>query len=104
VLSPFHTEQKKLPEQRFIANLRETRTYVAGKLMDKQLEELVRLAKPVDTVGEDPEPVIQYRNISTVKAPFHKKELRNAEEVEQYVEALKKRLIELINDNKRISL
>ena len=104
VLSPFHTEQKKLPEQRFIANLRETRTNVAGKLMDKQLEELVKLAKPVDTVGEDPEPVIQYRNISTVKAPFHKKELRNAEEVEQYVEALKKRLIELINDNKRISL
>ncbi len=104
VLQPFNIELNKLSEQRFIANLRETRSKVEGNLLTQQLNIMVELAKPDDHDVQDPEPIITYRNISTIKPAFARNELRNAEDVEEYVEALKTRLNDLINDNKRISL
>ena len=105
VLYPFNGELTKLPEQRFIANLRETRSKVKGTLLEKQLNELIRLATPVLVVGEDPPPPkIHYQNLKNVKVPFSKSELRTVEDVEKYVEALKAKLSELINENNRISL
>ncbi|MGI6305526.1 MAG: hypothetical protein ACOXZQ_06600 [Bacteroidales bacterium] len=49
-------------------------------------------------------PVIHYQRINTVKVEFPKTELKTKEDVEKYVEALKAKLTELINENKRISL
>jgi hypothetical protein len=105
VLAPFQSEKRKLKDQRFIANLRETRASVRGRLLEKQLNELVRLAKPTVVEGDkDPEPVIHYQRINAVKVDFPKNELRTFEDVEKYLEALKKALNESINQNKRISL
>jgi len=101
VLKPFEDEAKKVKEQRFIANLRGTRASVKGELLEKQLNEMAKLALP----PEKPDtPVVHYQRINTVKVEFPKTELKTKEDVEKYVEALKAKLTELINNNKRISL
>jgi len=99
VIKPFEDEKKKLKEQRFIANLRETRAYVKGELRERQLNLMAQLADPV---SKPDKPV--YRNINNVKVNFPKNELQTKEDVEKYVEALKDELNKLIEDNKRISL
>jgi hypothetical protein len=100
VLKPFEEEQKKLKEQRFIGNMRDTRAYVKGKLLEQQLNEMVHLAKP-ETVDDPP---IHYLRMNAVKVEFPKNELQTKEDVDKYVEALKATLAELIKQNKRISL
>ena len=100
VTKPFDEELKKLKDQRFIANMRETRSKVKGSLLGHQLDEMVRLAKPPE-VGE---PVVRYQQLSNVKVNFPKNELQTVEDVDEYVEALKATLAELIKQNKRISL
>ncbi len=101
LLKPFEDELTKLKEQRFIANLRETRAKVSGKLLEDQLNEMVRLTMPTDTVEE---PRVHYWRINSVKVNFPRIELKTKEDVDAYVEALKKELNELIDQNKRISL
>jgi len=101
VLKPFEDEAKKVKEQRFIANLRGTRAYVKGELLEKQLNEMAKLALPPEMPDT---PIVHYQRINTVKVEFPKTELKTKEDVEKYVEALKAKLTELINDNKRISL
>jgi len=101
VLKPFEEEAKKVKEQRFIANLRGARATVKGELLEKQLNEMAKLAMPPE---KDDTPIVHYQRISNVKVDFPKSELKTKEDVEKYVEALKAKLNELINDNKRISL
>ncbi len=101
VLRPFEDELKRLKDQRFIANLRETKTNLKGKLLDQQLNEMVRLAKPPERVDE---PIIHYQRMSSVKVDFPKNELQTLEDVEKYVEALRTSLADLIKQNKRINL
>ena len=101
VLKPFEEEAKKVKEQRFIANLRGTRAYVKGELLELQLNEMAKLALPPE---KDDSPVVHYQRINTLKVEFPKTELRTKDDVEKYVAALKAKLTELINDNKRISL
>ena len=111
VLKPFEDELKRLKDQRFIANLRETRANVKGSMLERQLNEMVRLAKPPvpvqEEVGTPPrvaEPVIHYQRLNSVRFDFPKTELRTKDDVEKYVEALKEKLLKLIDQNKRISL
>ncbi len=101
VLKPFEDERQKLNDQRFIANLREARSYVKGKLLEQQLNEMVRLAKPIDDAGE---PEVRYQRLTNIKVNFQKSELRTAKDVEEYVDALKVALNNLINKNERITL
>lgn len=101
VLKPFDEETKKVKEQRFIANLRGTHAYVKGELLEQQLNEMAKLANPIN---EPDKPLIHYQNINNVRVEFPKTELKTKEDVEKYIEALKARLNNLINDNKRISL
>jgi len=109
ILRPFEDELRRLKEQRYIANLRETRGSVKGKLLEQQLNEMVRLSQPskVEDTGtgiEPPKPIIHYRQLNTVKVNFAKSELKTSEDVDEYVEVLKAALVELIKQNKRISL
>jgi hypothetical protein len=102
VLKPFEDELKKLTEQRYIANLRDTRTTIKEKLLNQQLNELVKLAHPVtDKVEEIP---VNYLPLKSVKIHFIKNELQTNEDVDKYLEALKTALTLLIKQNKRISL
>lgn len=107
IIKPFDDELKKLKDQRFIANLRETRASVKGRLLEQQLNEMVRLAKPPvakEDGTKEKEPIVHYQRLNTVRFDFSKSELRTIEDVEKYVEKLKENLIKLIQENKRISL
>lgn len=111
ILNPFNDELKRLKEQRFIANLRQTRANVKGVMLEQQLNEMVRLANPPAPVKEgaeetpqSTEPIVHYRRLNSVRFDFSKSELRTKEDVEKYVEALKENLLKLIDQNKRISL
>lgn len=87
--------------------MREARANVKGRLLEKQLNEIVRLAKPPVDEGDDnkvKEPIIHYQRLNSVRFDFSKTELRTIEDVEKYVEKLKENLIKLIQENKRISL
>jgi len=101
LLKPFEDELNKLKDQRFIANLRETRSKVTGSLLEQQLNEMVKLTIPKSGVEE---PAVHYHRISSIKVTFPKSELRTKEDVDDYVETLKKELNKLIEQNKRISL
>lgn len=101
VLQPFNDELKKIKEQRFIANLRGTRSDVKGKILEKQLNEMVRLAKPSGD-GDDDKPV--YQRLNLVRLNFPKTELRTVDDVEEYMDALKIVLNDLIKQNRRITL
>lgn len=101
VLKPFTEEQVKLKDQRFIANLRGTRAFVKGELLEQQLNEMVRLATPADVAGE---PEVHYQRLNNVRVNYPKSELRTADDVDDYVDALKMVLKDLINQNKRITL
>jgi len=105
VLKPFNDEWKKLQEQRFIANIRDVRANVAGALLQRQLNEMVRLSKPAKSeAGEVNEPVIHYQRLSAVRVRYPKTELKTHEDIEAYTTALKAALKELIDQNKRIQL
>ena len=108
VLKPFTDELLKLKDQRFIANLRESRSKVRGQLLDKQLNEMLRLTAPPDSPTDSPsevhEPKVHYMRLTTVKVNFPKSELQTSEDVDKYIEALKAVLADLINQKKRISL
>jgi len=104
VLRPFFDELQKLKDQRFIANLRETRSKIRGRLLEQQLNEMIRLVKPPDTPSEVNEPKVHYMRFNSVKVDFPKSELQTKEDVDKYIEALKVVLADLIKQNKRISL
>ena len=104
VLRPFYDELQKLNDQRFIANLRETRSKIRGRLLEQQLNEMIRLIKPPDSPSEVNEPKVHYMRMNSVRVDFPKSELQTKEDVEKYIEALKVVLADLIKQNKRISL
>lgn len=105
VLKPFNDELKKLQEQRFIANMRDVRANAMGQLLQKQLNEMVRLSKPKESEANEPDaPVIHYQRLSTIKVKYPKTELQTQEDIEVYINALKAALKELIDQNKRIQL
>lgn len=101
VLKPFEEESAKVKDLRFIANLRGIRSYIKGELLELQLNEMAKLANPS---SEDDTPKVHYQRINKVIVDFPKTELRTKEDIEKYVDALKDRLNDLIDNNTRISL
>jgi hypothetical protein len=66
---------------------------------------MIRLSTPVDSgSGEVQEPTPHYIRRASIKIDFVKTELRTEADVNDYVEALKKALLEQIKETRRISL
>ncbi|SNV41605.1 Uncharacterised protein [Chryseobacterium taklimakanense] len=117
ILKPFEGEIVKLQTQRYIGNMRNSASMVRDQLYNQQLNEMVRLLTPMPeridtktgttTVGEKPQPTYipaQYIRRSEIKLRYPKNELRTEEDVEEYVDAIRKAYVEKIKENKRISL
>ena len=65
----------------------------------------MRLSTPVETdSGVVIEPTPHYIRRTAIKFDFAKTELRTEDDVNEYVEALKKALLEQIKETRRISL
>jgi hypothetical protein len=104
-----------------IAVIRDMTRDADDELQTKQLNEMIRLATPVEkpsvvadksstdirsTPSTPPTPVStpHYINMRGIKADFPKSELRTEEDVEEYIEAYKKALIKHIRNNRRINI
>ena len=105
IILPFKEEINKLQAQRYIAVIRDVKSKTFEYLLPKQLNEMIRLSTPTETVsGEVSEPTPHYIRRTSIKIDFKKTELRTEADVNEYVEALKKALIEQIKETRRISL
>jgi hypothetical protein len=65
---------------------------------------MMRLSTPVDTGGDVADLTPHYIRRASIKVDFAKTELRTEADVNEYVDALKKALLEQINETRRISL
>lgn len=105
IVAPFQEEIDKLQTQRYIALIRDAKNKTLEHLFPKQLNEMMRLSTPVETdSGEVNEPTPHYIRRTAIKFDFAKTELRTEDDVNEYVEALKKALLEQIKETRRISL
>lgn len=110
ILSPFLNEMEKVKQQRFIANIRQVKENV-GQLVTDQLNammEQLKPQKPVETPGDKipgvQEPKPRYIHKNNVRFSFEKNVLQTEQDVEEYVETLKKAFLEQIKNNRRINL
>jgi hypothetical protein len=109
IVKPIADELEKLQKTRYIAVIRDIKRRATDDIFTRQLNAMVALANPPK---EDPgeggkeaaEPKVHYIKRSNVKPVFPKSELKTEEEVDEYVEALKKALKEHIRNNRRIQL
>jgi hypothetical protein len=105
IIQPFIDEIGKLQDQRYIAIIRDVKSKTLDLLFPRQLNEMIKLSAPVaadsDTVNE---PTPHYIRSTTIKVKYPKSELRTEQDVNDYVEAFRKALLEQINNTKRISL
>ena len=105
ITEPLLEEIKKLQDQRYIANIRDVKTKVLEKLHSDQLNEMMRLFEPENS---DPDIVddnkIHYITKINVQVNYPKSELKTENDVDDYVEALRKAFKKQINNNRRISL
>lgn len=105
IIAPFQEEIDKLQTQRYIALIRDARNKTLEHLFPKQLNEMIRLSTPAETgTGEVKEPTPHYIRRTSIKVDFVKTELRTEADVNDYVEAFKKALLEQIKESRRISL
>jgi len=106
ILSPLEQELAKVKTSNYIANVRDIEARVVDILLTKQLNEMLRLARPVvdEGRGDAAEPQVQYIKRSHVKAKFDKTELKTESDVDEYVESLREAMKEQIKKNRRIEL
>lgn len=106
IIQPFNDELGKLKNQNFIARIRDIKNNVEDVLFERQLNEMIRLATPVNEVGgktiEEPRP--HYIRQSSIKIKYSKTELQTEEDVDNYVDELRKEWKEQIKNNRRIAL
>jgi hypothetical protein len=101
VLQPFHALSKNVKEQTFIANIRLAKNQ-AGDLFTEQLNKIVTLATPKESLVSEPPP--QYVKSSNLRVNFDKHELKTESDVEEYVAAIKNAYLEQIRKNRKITL
>ena len=106
ITQPFQEEITKVQNQRYIAIIREVKSKTLDFLLPKQLNEMIRLTTPIPAGGGDEvnEPTPHYIRKTSIKVDFSKTELRTEEDVNEYIEALRKSLLEQIKQTRRISL
>lgn len=104
IISPLEDELTKVNRSNYIGNIRDVKSRVTDDLLTKQLNQMIRLAAPVEEDGIANEPKVVYIKRNDVKAKLSKTELRTESDVDEYVESLRVALKEQINNNRRIQL
>jgi hypothetical protein len=108
LLEPFQNEIDRLQSQRFIATLRDVRAKIKASTLPQQLTKMMQLqVKPVTSENggvQDKVPEIKYVTRADIKTDFDRTELANEQDVDEYVEALRKALKAEIKNHHRISI
>jgi hypothetical protein len=103
ILKPFREIEAKAKEQKFIANLMQDRQRL-GNLYTDQLNLLSKLTTKAPEGSTWPkEHFINLRNVEKLVV-FDKTQLKSEEDVNEYLEQLKKALMEQIEANRKITL
>lgn len=106
ILRPFNEIVSRSKTQQFIANLQVDRSQLSSMLTD-QLNEMndILVQDKGKNVGYITK-VTQFINMQNVEKhiKFAKTQLETADDVEEYVEALKKAMMDQINENRKITL
>ena len=107
ITQPFQNEIDKLQKERYIAVIKDTTANTLDAILPKQLNEMVRLTMPKPTEDDTSiisEPTPHYIRRSAINIDYGKTELRTENDVEDYINALRKALIAQIKETRRISL
>jgi len=102
---PFKEEMDKLENQKYIAVIKDVKAKVLNDLIPKQLNEMLSYTTAKES--DDPEvkeQMVHYVRTSVIKPDFSKSELKTEDDVDEYIESLRKALKEQIRENKRILL
>lgn len=103
IIQPFRWLTDKVNEQTFIANIRDYSQKVEDRYID-QLNAIAHHLSPKKKDGQVNEDTPQYIKSSNIKVAYDGRELHNEEEVEAYLQALKKALMEQISKHRKITL
>jgi len=115
IVAPFTEALKKIERENYIAVIRDTRRRVEETMITEQLNVMVRLSIENNQKNEPYEesdckreindkPVVQYISKNKIKPLYSKSELQSEEDVDEYVESLRRALKEKIKNNCRIQL
>ena len=105
VLQPFKEVMEAINKERYIAQIRDSKSKSQEVLLEEQLNQMAKLATPVSSDStEVQEPVAHYIRKSNIKVEYDRDELRTENDVDDYVEALRKTFKEQIAQNRRITL
>ena len=110
VVKPFFDHLSKIGNERFIANIRDLKNEAVNELYSNQLNEMIRLSTP-DTIedgegtdGVVSEPKPHYITMRSIKPDYPKTELKTEQDVNEYIEAYRKKLLEQVRNNRRITI
>ena len=109
ITRPFYDVIEKLRDQRFIAVIRDIKNEAGQELYPKQLNEMMQLAAPPKKNTSDDTPVVSeprphYITMKNIKPDYLKSELKTEQDVDEYIEAYRKKLLEQIRNNRRITI
>lgn len=104
ILKPFHELKNIVKNDRFIGNIRDAVRSLEEHLYNNQLNLMVKMLTPKTEDGKVAEPTAKYIKNTSIHVKFNKRELTSEDEVEAYVEALKKAYLERIHQNLKITL
>jgi len=104
VMGPLQQELKKAKDERFIGNLRDQRSRLSSHLFTDQLNMMIALAQPEEEDGKQDKPKRRFIKETNLHPSFSKKELETEEDVDEYLEALRKSMIDHIKRNHNILL
>jgi hypothetical protein len=108
VMKPLEAALTDISQERFIGNIRTKANHAANDLYHKQVEKITLLANPPKPLEpgetESPKPRIVFVRRDSVRISFSKPALENRQDVEEYLSAVKKEYMRIIDEQKRISL
>lgn len=99
----FESLKEKLPHQKYISVIRDQRQNISDSLYPsalKKIEQFNRAGKPED----ERDPKKEIISLSSIKTGYYKPTIDDENDVERFIEVLKKQLIAEIKKNKKISV
>src|SRR5690554_649797 len=106
ILQPFESLKREVEHRdyRFIGNIKDATRRLEDDLYHDQLNLMAQLLAPKTESGQVAEPRAKYIKGTSIHVNFDKRDLTTKEDVEAYIEALKKAYLERINQNLKITL
>lgn len=92
-----------ITNERFIANIRQSKQSLS-ELHTDALNLMANMSAPKTPDGKAAEPITKYMRSSQIQVDYDKNELVTEEDVNDYIEALRKAFLKRINDNIKINL